>query len=114
MAWEGNSDVAVPAGSKVVLFLGAANRDPRRWEDPDHFTLDRDPSGHGGFGMGIHQCVGQHVARLEVDSLLRALLKRIEWIAPPPGTPPQQHAAFIRPRPAAPGRGRNGLNVPEY
>ena len=51
----------------------SANRDPRRWDDPDAFDLDRDPSGHVGFGMGMHQCVGQHVARLEAEALLTAL-----------------------------------------
>ena len=55
---------------KILMFLGAANRDPRRWDDdPDRFDLTRDPSGHVGFGMGIHQCVGQHVARLEAEAV---------------------------------------------
>ncbi|MER6976307.1 cytochrome P450, partial [Streptomyces carpinensis] len=58
----------VPEGSKILMFLGAANRDPARWNDPDRFDLSRDPSGHVGFGMGIHQCVGQHVARLEAEA----------------------------------------------
>ncbi|WP_062315994.1 MULTISPECIES: cytochrome P450 [Demequina] len=67
---------------KVLMFLGAANRDPRRWDRPDAFDLDRDPSGHVGFGMGIHQCVGQHVARLEATAVLGALLERVAEIAP--------------------------------
>lgn len=70
----------VPRGRKILMFLGAANRDPRRWDDPDTFDLDRDPSGHVGFGMGIHQCVGQHVARLESEALLTALAARVETI----------------------------------
>lgn len=70
----------VPEGSKILMFLGAANRDPRRWSNPDKFDLERDPSAHVGFGMGIHQCVGQHVARLEADSLVGALLRRVEHI----------------------------------
>ncbi|URN04800.1 cytochrome P450 [Actinomadura madurae] len=69
---------AVPDGRKILMFLGAANRDPRRWDDPDAFDLSRDPSGHVGFGMGIHQCVGQHVARLESEALLTALARRVE------------------------------------
>ena len=72
--------VSIPPERKVLMFLGAANRDPRRWSDPDRFDLDRDPSGHVGFGMGIHQCVGQHVARLEAVTVLDALLDRIETI----------------------------------
>ncbi|MFI1371985.1 cytochrome P450 [Streptomyces longwoodensis] len=67
----------IPQGSKILLFLGSANRDPARWTDPDRFDLTRDPSGHVGFGMGIHQCVGQHVARLEAECLLTALARRV-------------------------------------
>ncbi|MEU1216167.1 cytochrome P450 [Streptomyces sp. NPDC005791] len=66
--------------SKILMFLGAANRDPARWSDPDRFDLTRDPSGHVGFGMGIHQCVGQHVARLEAEALLTALVRRVGHI----------------------------------
>lgn len=70
----------IPEGNKVMLVLGAANRDPRRWEHPDTFDLDRDPSGHVGFGMGIHQCVGQHIARIEATALITALANRVESI----------------------------------
>jgi cytochrome P450 len=73
-------DIVVPAGRKILMFLAAANRDPRRWSDPDAFDLSRDPSGHVGFGMGIHQCVGQHVARLEAEALLTALAERVTTI----------------------------------
>jgi 4-methoxybenzoate monooxygenase (O-demethylating) len=73
-------DAVVPEGHKILMFLAAANRDPRRWADPDVFDLSRDPSGHVGFGMGIHQCVGQHVARLEAESLLTALAGRVRTI----------------------------------
>lgn len=70
----------IPDGRKILMFLGAANRDPRRWESPDTFDLSRNPSGHVGFGMGIHQCVGQHVARLESEALLTALAARVKTI----------------------------------
>ncbi|MGO1183255.1 MAG: cytochrome P450 [Micrococcaceae bacterium] len=76
----------LPADQKVLMFLGAANRDPRRWENPDAFDLDRNPSGHVAFGSGIHQCVGQHVARLEAACILTALIERVEHLefaAPP-------------------------------
>ncbi|MEH0420746.1 cytochrome P450 [Streptomyces sp. B21-083] len=63
-----------------VMLLGSANRDPDRWDEPDRFDLTRDPSGHVGFGMGIHQCVGQHVARLEAETLLTALAQRVDRI----------------------------------
>ncbi|MFF3501671.1 cytochrome P450 [Streptomyces sp. NPDC003247] len=70
----------IPEGGKILMFLGAANRDPERWTDPDRFDLTRDPSGHVGFGMGIHQCVGQHVARLEAETLLTALARRVRCL----------------------------------
>ncbi|MCW8380830.1 cytochrome P450 [Streptomyces justiciae] len=79
----------VPEGTKILMFLGAANRDPARWRDPDRFDLSRDPSGHVGFGMGIHQCVGQHVARLEAEALLTALARRVEHLEL--AGPPQHH-----------------------
>lgn len=72
--------ITIPAGRKILMFLGAANRDPRRWEDPDKFDLSRDPAGHVGFGMGLHQCVGQHVARLEAEAILTALRRRVKTL----------------------------------
>jgi 4-methoxybenzoate monooxygenase (O-demethylating) len=75
----------VPEGEKVLLFLGAANRDPLRWADPDAFDVTRNPSGHLGFGFGIHQCVGQNLARLEAECLLTALAERVrswEFVGP--------------------------------
>ncbi|GAB6899202.1 cytochrome P450 [Kineosporia succinea] len=74
--------LTIPPGSKVLLFLGAANRDPRRWKDPERFDLTRDPSGHLGFGFGVHQCVGQHLARLEAECLLAALRRRVRRLEP--------------------------------
>lgn len=68
---------AIPKGSKVLLFLAAANRDPRHWGDPDRFDIDRSTSGHVGFGHGIHQCLGQMVARIEMEALLGALLGQV-------------------------------------
>jgi hypothetical protein len=79
----------VPEGHKVLMFLAAANRDPRRWTDPDRFDLGRDPSGHVGFGMGLHQCVGQHVARLEAEAVLTALARRVRTIEL--AGPPRRH-----------------------
>jgi 4-methoxybenzoate monooxygenase (O-demethylating) len=72
--------VEVPAGEKVLLFLAAANRDPRQWEDPERFDISRKASGHMGFGSGIHACVGRMVARLEGEVLLGALARRVAAI----------------------------------
>lgn len=88
-------DVRIGEGSKVLMFLGAANRDPRRWPNPDAFDLSRDPSGHVGFGMGLHQCVGQHVARLEAEALLAALVRRVGTIELD-GVPRRHHNNTLR------------------
>jgi cytochrome P450 len=64
-------------GEKVLLFLAAANRDPRRWDKPDTFDVKRRATGHMTFGTGIHGCVGQAVARLESEAVLGALAKRV-------------------------------------
>lgn len=72
----------LPEGAKVVLFLAAANRDPRRWAEPDKFDITRNASGHVGFGFGIHQCIGQMVARFEMEAVLTALLERTAEIRP--------------------------------
>jgi cytochrome P450 len=64
-------------GEKVLMFLGAANRDPRRWENPDSYDITRRTSGHVGFGSGIHMCVGQLVARLEGEVMLAAIARRV-------------------------------------
>src|SRR5262249_28750931 len=57
--------VPVNEGAKVLLFLGAANRDPRKWNDPDRYDITRGQLGHVGFGAGIHACVGQLLAKME-------------------------------------------------
>src|SRR5690348_3573256 len=64
-------------GEKVLMFLAAANRDPRRWERPDEFDVKRRATGHMTFGTGIHGCVGQAVARLEAEAVFAALAKRV-------------------------------------
>jgi 4-methoxybenzoate monooxygenase (O-demethylating) len=64
-------------GEKVLLFLAAANRDPRRWDRPDSFDVQRRATGHMTFGTGIHGCVGQAVARLESEAIFAALAKRV-------------------------------------
>jgi cytochrome P450 len=70
----------VGVGEKILMFLGAANRDPRRWADPDRYDITRKTSGHVGFGSGIHMCVGQLVARLEGEVMLAALARKVAAI----------------------------------
>ena len=70
----------IPEGSKVLMLLGAANRDPRRWEHADEFDLTRRNAGHVGFGTGIHGCVGAVLARLEGEAVLGALARKVASI----------------------------------
>lgn len=74
--------VTLPEGSRILLFLAAANRDPRRWEDPTRFDITRQTSGHVGFGFGIHQCLGQMLARQEAELVLDALVERVAHVVP--------------------------------
>ncbi len=74
--------VRIGEGEKVLLFLAAANRDPRRWPDPERFDITRRAIGHVAFGYGIHACVGAAFARLEGEVLLRALARRAASLAP--------------------------------
>jgi 4-methoxybenzoate monooxygenase (O-demethylating) len=69
--------ITIAEGSKLLLFFAAANRDPRRWDAPDMFNIERVSSGHLGFGYGIHQCLGQMMARMEAEVLLEALVPRV-------------------------------------
>jgi len=66
----------IPAGSVVMLMLGAANRDESRFPKPDEFDIDRDTQGSIAFGYGAHACIGMALARLEARLTLSALLKR--------------------------------------
>lgn len=74
------SGASIGEGEKVLMFLAAANRDPRRWEEPDSYDITRRTSGHVGYGSGIHMCVGQLVARLEGEVMMAALARRVAKI----------------------------------
>jgi len=76
------SGVPVGDNEKLVLFLGGANRDPRRWDDPDRFDIARKPSGHLAWGNGVHRCVGMRITQMEAEAILKAMLARIELIEP--------------------------------
>ncbi|GAA4680825.1 cytochrome P450 [Pseudonocardia yuanmonensis] len=64
----------IAAGDKVVLYYGAANRDPARFPEPERLDLRRTPNDHLAFGGGPHFCLGAHVGRLEIDAMLREIL----------------------------------------
>jgi hypothetical protein len=85
----------IGAGRKVLLFLGAANRDPRRWEQPDDYDITRRAAGHVGFGTGIHGCVGAVLARLEGEVVLTALARKVARIEIA-GTPRRRYNNTLR------------------
>lgn len=70
--------VVIPKGERCGLMFAAANRDPRKWKDPDRFDVKRDHRGHVGWGYGVHSCVGRVLAGLEADALLGAIAEHIE------------------------------------
>jgi cytochrome P450 len=68
----------IEAGHKVVMYYGAANRDPRAFDEPERFDITRMPNDHLAFGGGgPHFCLGSHVARVEIDVMFRQLLARL-------------------------------------
>ncbi|AEW98085.1 MULTISPECIES: cytochrome P450 [Streptomycetaceae] len=66
----------IPKGSTVVVSLLAANRDPHRFDDPDTLDIHRKARGHLSFGHGVHQCLGQQLARIEMRAGFDGLLRR--------------------------------------
>ncbi|MFT4469036.1 cytochrome P450 [Arthrobacter sulfonylureivorans] len=68
----------IPAGSQVALLFCAGNRDPRHYQDPDAFRVERNPIDHLSFGYGVHGCAGQGLARLEAFAVLDALRRRVK------------------------------------
>ena len=86
----------IKAGSAVHLMYGAANRDPRRFADPDRFDLHRENREHLGWGSGIHVCFGGPLARLEVNVAMEVFLRRVRnprLVADPP---PYRHNQVFR------------------
>ena len=83
--------IDMPAGTRVMIALSAANRDPRRWEDPQAFQLDRPRiKEHVGFGRGAHVCIGAPLARVEVRVILEKFLEhtsKIDFVAEKHGPP---------------------------
>lgn len=68
----------VPAGAHIAVLFGSGNRDPRHYENPDQFIIERNPMDHLSFGYGVHSCAGQGLARLEVYAVFEAMIKHIK------------------------------------
>ncbi|EFE65402.1 cytochrome P450 hydroxylase [Streptomyces viridosporus ATCC 14672] len=73
--------VVIPEGAQVAILFGAGNRDPRHYENPDAFLVERNPIDHLSFGYGPHGCAGQGLARLEAHAVIDALARRVERLA---------------------------------
>ena len=69
-------DREIRKGDKVVMYYGAANRDPEVFEEPESFDITRKPNPHLAFGLGSHFCMGSHIARLEMRVTLEEFLRR--------------------------------------
>ena len=76
----------IKAGDKVVRYFGAANHDPRKFDEPHQLNLNRFPNEQIAFGTGTHVCLGQHIARVEIDCMFHEVLTRMEnfKLAAPP------------------------------
>lgn len=70
----------IPAGDRVLIMYAAANRDERRYPDPDRFDVTREAKDHLGFGHGVHRCAGSYLAELEMEALVRAMAARVRRI----------------------------------
>ena len=73
-------EYAIPAGTRCGLMFAAANRDPRFWEAPDEYRLDRDTKHSLGWGYGVHGCVGRTLATMEAQALLGQIVAQVERI----------------------------------
>jgi len=70
----------IKEGDKAVMYFGSANRDATKFERPDALDLARTPNEHIAFGTGAHACLGQHIARIEIDAVIKEVLARMEGL----------------------------------
>jgi cytochrome P450 len=91
----------IPGGRPVIVFIGGANRDPRVFEQPDEFRIDRpDPGRHLSFSLGIHHCLAASLARLEARIAIEELTRR--------------YPAAGAGRPAGPAPAARAARLPEH
>jgi cytochrome P450 len=80
--------VEVPAGATMMLSLGSANHDEKRWNEPETFDIFRERKPHIGFAHGAHVCLGMHLARLESMKIFNALFDQLPGLRLDPDAPP--------------------------
>jgi cytochrome P450 len=83
----------IAVGDEIAMLFGAAQRDPRRFDDPDRFDIARGDTAHIGFGGGIHFCVGAPLARMEIEVSLAGLAARFPAIEM--AAEPEYHPNFV-------------------
>ncbi|NKZ03687.1 cytochrome P450 [Actinomadura latina] len=88
--------VPLPAGARIVLLPGAANRDPRVFDRPEEYDLDRDTSQMVTFGSGPHYCLGASLARLEARVVLEEMVARLTGFDLDPSAARRPHTAYVR------------------
>jgi cytochrome P450 len=74
------SGVKIEEGTKILCVLGSANLDEDHWPKADRFDIERRPTDHLALGVGVHGCVGQNVARAELDAMLTVIANKVESI----------------------------------
>jgi cytochrome P450 len=97
--------VPIPAGSILDICLGAGNRDPLRWDDPDDYDIHRPYQSHLGFSVGPHQCMGMNVAKTEMKVAINALLDNFPNMRRDPDAPDPQLVGVLQ------GRGMTAVPV---
>lgn len=73
-------EVFVPKGGRLMLIFGSANRDERHYTNADQFDITRRPTDHLGWGNGPHMCIGMHLAKLEMEVMLEAMVEHVSEI----------------------------------
>jgi cytochrome P450 len=86
---------SMKADERVVLFLPAADLDPREFKDPERFDTNREKAGHIAFGVGPHRCLGSHLARVELQVLYQQMLERLPRFRLDETRPVKFHAGNI-------------------
>jgi len=88
--------VRLKEGDKVLIPLGAADRDPERFDNPDDVDLTRDPNPHLAFGGGRHRCLGSHLARIELRIAFEEIHRRFPDYKLDPADPPHRHLSQVK------------------
>ncbi len=105
--------VSIEKGADVALMIGAANRDERKYDEPDRYDMFRSQRQHVGFGFGVHVCLGMHLARMESRIAINTLFDRLGPFTPRPGGGATAHRGHGLPVAAvAPGCLRRPLRSP--